>query len=102
MHESKCECTKYHTQKTKRIELRPSHMRPLYLTYSLPLPLWRQAPKPKGRPVGQEQTSRALRCSEKSRTMQHHPLTLSSERTDPLSLEVKLKGLGLLWDWRGL
>ena len=30
---------------------------PLDLTYSLPLPLWRQAPKPKGRAVGQEQSS---------------------------------------------
>ena len=32
MHESKRECTKYHTQKTKRIESRPSHMLPLDLT----------------------------------------------------------------------
>ena len=67
---------------------------PLDLTYSLPLPLWRQAPKPKGRTVGQEQTSRALRCDEKSGTEQHHPLTLSSERSDPLLLEVKVKRSG--------
>ena len=64
---------------------------PLDLTYSIPLPLWRQAPKPKGRTAGQEQTSRMLRCDEKSRTEQQHPLTLSSERSDPLSLEVKVK-----------
>ena len=67
---------------------------PLDLTYSIPLPLWRQAPKPKGRTAGQEQSSRALRCSEKSRTEQHHPLTLSSERSDPLSLEVEVKWSG--------
>ena len=66
-------------------------MLPLDLTYLIPLPLWRQAPKPKGRTAGQEQTSRALRCDEKSRTEQHHPLTLSSEQSDPLSLEVKVK-----------
>ena len=76
-------------------------MLPLDLTYSIPLPLWRQAPKPKGRTVEQEQMSQVLRCGEKSRTMQHHPLTLSSERSDPLSLEVKLKrsgfALGLAW-----
>ena len=58
---------------------------PLDLTYSIPLPLWCQAPKP---------NDRALRCGKKSRTEQHHPLTLSSERSDPLSLEVKLKQSG--------
>ena len=67
---------------------------PLDLTYSIPLPLWRQASKPKGRTAGQEQMSRALRCGEKSETVQHHPLTLSSKRFDPLSLEVKLKRYG--------
>ena len=57
---------------------------PLDLTYSIPLPLWRQAPKPKGRTTGQEQTSQALRCDEKSRTKLHHPLTLNSGWSDPL------------------
>ena len=64
---------------------------PLDLTYSIPLPLWHQAPKPKGQMVGQEQTSQVLWCGEKSRTVQQHPLTLSSEQSDPLSLEVKVK-----------
>ena len=68
-----------------------NHMLHLDLTYSLPLPLWHQAPKPKGRTVRREQTSRALRCGERSRTEQQHPLTLNSERSDPLSLEVKVK-----------
>ena len=67
---------------------------PLDLSYSIPLPLWHQAPKPKGRTVAQEQSSWALRCSEKSRTEQQHPLTLSSKRSDPLSLEVKVKRSG--------
>ena len=67
---------------------------PLDLTYLLPLPLWRQAPKPKGRTAGQEQSNWALRCGEKSRTEQHHLLTLSSEWSDPLSLEVKVKWSG--------
>ena len=44
--------------------------------------------------MGQEQTSQALRCDEKSKTEQHHPLTLSSEQSDPLSLEVKVKQFG--------
>ena len=61
-----------------------NYMLPLDLTYSLPLPLWRQAPKPKGRTAGQEQSSRALRCGERSRTELHHPLTLNSEWFDPL------------------
>ena len=96
MHESKRECIKYHTQRPKVT----NHMLPLDvtlpldLTYSLPLPLWRQAPKPKGRTVGQEQMSRAPRCGEKFGTMQHHSLTLSSEQSDPLSLEVKVKWSG--------
>ena len=94
MHESKRECTKYHTQKTKRIKSRPSHMLPLDLTYSLPLLLWHQAPKHKGRTVGQEQSSQALRCGEKSETELHHPLTLNSERSDPQELEVKVKRSG--------
>ena len=84
MHESKRECTKYHTQKTKRTESRPSHMLPLDLTYSLPLPLWHQAPKPKGQMVGQEQSSRALSCGERSETELHNPLTLNSKKSDPL------------------
>ena len=62
----------------------PSHMLPLSLTYSLPLPLWRQAPKPKGQLVGREQTSQALRYGERSQTEPHHYLTLNSERLDPL------------------
>ena len=69
-------------------------MLPLDLTYLIPLPIWRQAPKPKGRTTEQEQTSRALRCGEKSGTVQHHLLTLSSEQSDPLSLEVKVKRSG--------
>ena len=69
-------------------------MLPLDLTYLIPLPLWCQAPKPKGQTAGQEQTSRALRCGEKSKTEQQHPLTLNSERSDPLSLEVKVKRSG--------
>ena len=44
--------------------------------------------------MGQEQPSRALRCGEKSRTEQQHPLTLSSERSDPLPLEGKVKQSG--------
>ena len=67
---------------------------PLDLTYSIPLSLWRQAPKPKGRTMGQGQSSRALRCGEKSKTMQHHPLTRNSERSNPLSLEVNVKWSG--------
>ena len=67
---------------------------PLDLTYSIPLPLWHQAPKPKGQTAGQEQMSRAPRCGEKSGNEQHHPRTLSSKRSDPLSLEVKLKRSG--------
>ena len=67
---------------------------PLDLTYLIPLPLWRQAPKPKGLSVGQEQTSQALRCGERSKTMQQHHLILSSELYDPLSLELKLKWSG--------
>ena len=67
---------------------------PLNLTYSIPLPLWHQAPKPKGWMVGQEQMSRAPRCGEKFGTVQQHSLTLSSEQSDPLSLEVKLKWSG--------
>ena len=59
-----------------------------------PSPLWRQAPKPKGRTAGQEQMSRALRRGQRSGTMSHHPLTLSSEQSDPLSLEVKVKRSG--------
>ena len=66
-------------------------MLPLDLTYLVPLPLWRQAPKPKGWTAGQEQSSWALRCDERSGTKLHHPLTLSFERFDPLSLEVKVK-----------
>ena len=42
---------------------------PLDLAYSIPLPLWRQAPKPRGWTVGQEHTSRALRCGERSKTV---------------------------------
>ena len=61
-----------------------NHTLPLDLTYSLSLPLWRQAPKPKGRTMGLEQLSRALRCGERSRTELHHPLTLNSEQSDPL------------------
>ena len=57
---------------------------PLDLTYSLSLLLWRQAPKPKGRTMGQEKSSQALRCGDKSRTELHHPLTLNSERSDSL------------------
>ena len=94
MHESEREWMKYHTQKTKRIELRPSHTLPLDLTYSLPLPLWRQAPKPKGRTARQEQSSQALRCGERPETELHHPLTLNSERSYPLLLEVKVKRSG--------
>ena len=52
-----------------------------------------------------EQTSRALRCDERSGTEQHHPRTLSSKRSDPLSLEVKLKrsgsALGMAWPVSG-
>ena len=44
--------------------------------------------------MGQEQMSRALRCGEKSETVQHHPLTLSSKQSKPLSLEVKVKQSG--------
>ena len=58
------------------------------------LPLWHQAPKPKGRTAGLEQSSRVLRCGEKCGTKQHHPLTLSSKRSNPLSLEVKVKQSG--------
>ena len=64
---------------------------PLDLTYSIPLPLLHQAPKPKGQMTGQDQTSQVLRRGDKSRTMPHHPLTLSSKQFDPLSLEVKVK-----------
>ena len=81
-------------QETKRIELRPSHTLSLDLTYSLPLPLGCQAPKLKGQTMGQEQLSRALRCGERSKTELHHPLALNSERSDPLSLEVKVKMSG--------
>ena len=41
MHESKREYMKSHIKEM-------NHMLPLDLTYSLPLPLWCQAPKPKG------------------------------------------------------
>ena len=44
--------------------------------------------------MGQEQSSQALRCGEKSGTKQHHSWTLNSERSDPLSLEVKVKRSG--------
>ena len=44
--------------------------------------------------VGQEQSSHALRCGERSGTMQQHPLTLNFEQSDPLSLEVKVKRPG--------
>ena len=71
-----------------------NHTLPLDLTYTLPLPLWRQAPKPKGQTAGQEQLSRALRCGERPGTELHHPLTLNSEGSDPLSLEVKVKQYG--------
>jgi len=82
-------------------ESSPSHTVPHNLTYSVPLPLWRQAPKPKGRTAGQEQSSRALRRGERPGTELHHPLTLNSEGSDPLYLEVKVKqsgsALGLAW-----
>ena len=83
MHESKRECMKSHTKEM-------NHMLPLDLTllldltYSVSLPLWHQAPKPKGRMAGQEQTSQALRCGERSGIERHHPLTLNSEWSDPL------------------
>ena len=41
---------------------------PLRLTYSIPLPLWRQTPKPKGRSVGLQWMSRALRYEEQAGT----------------------------------
>ena len=96
MPESKCESMKSHTKETNHT-LPLDLMLPLDLTYSLPLPLWRQAPKPKGRTVGQEQSRRALRCGERSKTELHHPRTLNSEQldplertqVDPLSLEVR-------------
>ena len=77
-------CMKCHTKEM-------NHTLPLDLTYSLPLHLWHQAPKPKGRTAGQEQSSQALRCDERSETELHHPLTLNSEWSDPLKLEVKVK-----------
>ena len=40
------------THKETNHMLPPNHMLPQDLTYSLPLPLWRQAPKPKGRTMG--------------------------------------------------
>ena len=101
MLESKRECMKSHTQEMNQtfpLDL----MLPLDLTYSLPLPLSRQAPKPKGQTIGREQTSWALRYDERSETKLHHPWTLNSERSnplertqaDPLSLEVKVKRSG--------
>ena len=95
MHESKRECMKYHTQKTKkeRIET-PSHTLPLDLTYSLPLPLWRQAPKPKGQTMGQQQSSRTLRCGERSETELHHPQTLKLGAIEPF---VTGSGGGTVW-----
>ena len=98
MHESKRECMKYHTQKIESISHAPpksnesiSHAPPKsnILTYSLHLPLWHQAPKLKGRTTGQ-----ALRCGDRSETEMHHPRTLNSKRSDPLSLEVEVKWSG--------
>ena len=66
-------------REAKRIEMKQSHTLPLDLTYSLPLPLWCQALKPKGWTTGQEQLSQALRCGERYRIELHHPLTLNSE-----------------------
>ena len=48
--------------------------------------------------AGQEQSSHALRCDEKSGTVQHHPLTQSSEQSDPLSLEVKVERSRSAWE----
>jgi len=57
---------------------------PLRLTYSIPLPLWRQTPKPKGQSTGLQQTSWALRYEERAETRCHHHLNQSSEQSDPL------------------
>ena len=35
--------------------------------------------------MGQEQSSRTLRCGERPRTELHHPLTLNSKGSDPLA-----------------
>jgi hypothetical protein len=63
MHESKHDMHEVARKRTS-----PSHTLPLSLTYSLPLPLWRQAPKPKGQSVGYEQMSRALWYGERFET----------------------------------
>jgi len=70
---------KYHTQKNESITHAPPKSNIL---------LWHQAPKPKGWTAGQEQTSQALRCGERSETEWHHHLTLDSELLDQLEQAV--------------
>ena len=91
----------YHTNKTPNVYNKlildnklPLNDAPPESTYSNPLPLWRQTPKPKGRSAGLQRTSRALKYVERDGTGRHHHLTLSSELTDPLWQEVSLKRSG--------
>ena len=98
----------YHTDKTPNVYKKlilgnklPLKVAPPESTYSNPLPLWCQTPKPKGRLVGLQLTSRALKYVEQDETERHHYLTLSSVLTDPLKQEVSLKRprseLGQVW-----
>ena len=91
----------YHTNKTPNVYKKlilgnklPLKVAPPESTYSNPLPLWRQTPKPKGRLAGLQPTSRALKYVEQDETEHHHYLTLSSVLTDPLKQEVSLKWSG--------
>jgi hypothetical protein len=61
-------------------------MLPLNLTYSLPLPLWHQEPKPKDPSVGRKQTSRVRRDAVKSQTGSHPHRTLNFDLSDPPEL----------------
>ena len=91
----------YHTNKTPNVYNKLILDNKLLLndatpesTYSNLLPLWRQTPKTKGRPVGLQRTSRALKYVEQDETGHHHHLTLSSVLTNHLWLEVSLKRSG--------
>ena len=71
----------YITQKNETISQTPPNSNIL-----VPLPLWRQAPKPKGLKVGLEQTSWSEKRVERSQTVRGQRLNLSSVLTDPLGL----------------
>ena len=88
----------YHTNKTPNVYNKlildnklPLNDAPPESTYSNPLPLWRQTPKPKGQSAGLQRMSRALRYDEQAGTRRHHHLTLSSVLTNPLWLAMSLK-----------